>query len=206
MTRSSQRRRQGFTLIEVMISLLVMTVGVLPLLALHSYGIRSNTHARQMSIALSIAERWVDRFQQDAHTWNQVGVFNVAGQPNDAVVLANTTYLRQIVTTPNVYQTIGNVTPLISNAFDYRGNDVANVGGNTPIFFCASFRPAWVYYGRAMRVDVRIWWAREGSDLNTTFPGCADDNVQLNPGPNTLMNNYHVVYLPTVIRVVPLYN
>lgn len=203
---SKLRRRQAFTLIEVMVSLGVMTVGAMAMLALQAHTIRSNSHARQLSTALQIAQRWVERFKQDAYSWNQAGYFNVAGQPNDAVVLQQTQFLRQVATAPNVFQTIANLVPGVSNAFDYQGNDIANTSAEPAIFYCASFRPAWVYYGRAMRVDVRVWWPREGSNLANDFPTCIDDNAKLNPGPATLMNNYHVVYMPTVIRMVPVYN
>jgi prepilin-type N-terminal cleavage/methylation domain-containing protein len=197
MKARGERQRQAFTLIEVMVSLGVMTVGAMAIVALQQHTIRSNSHARQVTTAMQIAQRWVERLKQDAHTWNAPGT------------LAQTAYLQQIVANPNVFQTInvafnppGNP---VSNAFDYQGNDIANNSVNPPIFYCASFRPAWVFNGRAMRVDVRVWWAREGFEPTAgTLAACADDNTALNPT-GAQFNNQHVVYLPSVIRMVPLF-
>ncbi len=197
-TRMARERRQGFTLIEVMISLGIMTIGAMAMLALQQQTIRANSQARQITTATQIAQLWIERLKEDGTRWTQVGFFNTPGQPTAADVLALTTYLGAITTAPNVFQAIPNATPQVSNAFDFQGNDIANNSGS--VYYCASFRPAWVYFGRAMRVDVRVWWARSGSSLTGDFAACADDNARLNPG-GTLFNNYHVVYLPTVIRV-----
>jgi prepilin-type N-terminal cleavage/methylation domain-containing protein len=202
---TTAQRRQGFTLIEVMVSLGVMTIGAMAILALQQQSVRSNAHARQITIATQIAERWAERFKQDAQTWNAVGLR--VGAPNLQTVLGGTTWLQQIIAQPNVFQTIGNTGNNISNAFDYQGFDVPNTGN---YYYCASFRPSWVYYGRAMRIDIRVWWARQniertsGAISNITaapFAGCNDPLGVLDPG-GTQYANYHVVYLPTVVRMV----
>jgi hypothetical protein len=98
--------------------------------------------------------------------------------------------------------------PAVTNAFTFRGDDVSNVAAN--VFYCASFRPAWVSLGRAMRVDVRVWWARTGITHAATFtplitgnfPACSDTgDARLDPPAGALFNDYHVVYLPSVIRM-----
>jgi hypothetical protein len=66
-------------------------------------------------------------------------------------------------------------------------------------------RLGWVYFGRAMRADVRVWRPRNESgngsqSILDDFPLCEDDNTKLNPG-GAQFDNYHVVYLPTVIRM-----
>jgi type IV pilus modification protein PilV len=207
-----RKRRSGFTLIEVMVSLGVMTIGAMAILALQAHTIRSNRHARQLTVAMQIAQRWVERFKQDAHTWTQVAP--PSGTPSAAFVLQNTRYLSRVTTQPNAYQVIPNVTATVSNAFDFMGNDVANddsevgVDPNRAVVYCAAFRPAWVYFGRTMRVDVRVWWARAGTGrILDDFQGCGGIQSTLDPGPTgTFFNSnaYHVVYLPSVIRVTPL--
>jgi type IV pilus assembly protein PilV len=205
----ARRRRAGFTLIEVMVSLGIMTVGAMALIALQQHAIRSNGHARQLTIAMQIAQQWVERLKQDAATWNQVG--QATGAPTAAQVLTNTQFLRAIVGAPNVYQTIPNTNNTVSNAFDYMGNDTArdNTIAARPVFYCASMRLGWVYYGRAIRADVRVWWPRNESGNSAAilndFVACADDNSKLNPG-GTQFNNYHVVYLPSVIRMTTVDN
>jgi type IV pilus assembly protein PilV len=198
------RRRAGFTLIEVMVSLGIMTVGALGMLALQQHTIRSNSHARELTTAMQIAQLWIERLKQDGSVWTTPGAN--PGGPTDATILNRTRYLIQVSTKPNQFQQILNTTPAVSNAFDFQGNDVDATVGN--VYYCASFRPMWVYYGNALRVDVRVWWPRETSSttnanaIATVFTGCADDNRMLNPSPpGAEFNNYHVVYLSTVIRV-----
>jgi type IV pilus modification protein PilV len=196
----TRRRRAGFTVVEVMVSLGIMTVGAMGIIALQTHAIRSNGHARQLTIGMQIAQRWIERLKQDTHTWNQ------AGAPG--TVLANTDYLQVINGAPNVFSVIPNsTTATASRAFDYRGQDVAADLEESAIFYCAAMRPAWVYFGRAMRVDVRVWWPREGYDTRTEFGGCDVNFAQLDPGgAGTLYNKnaFHVVYLSTVLRLNPL--
>lgn len=208
-TRRPRRshRRSGFTIIEVVISLGIMTVAAMAVVALQQHNIRSNSHARQLATATQIAQRWVERLKQDAARWNQAAV--AGGTPTAATVLGPTDYLEAVVTLPNVFQLIPNATQAVSNAFDYQGEDTLNTSPN--VHYCASFRPGWVSFGRALRVDVRVWWARsdvQHSDafqgLATDFPGCNDTgNLGLDPG-GTLLDDYHVVYMPMVIRMVPV--
>lgn len=206
--RGRARRRSGFTLIEVMVSLGVMTIGAMAIIALQTQTIRSNARAREIETATQIAQLWIERFKQDARTWTDVAYLNQAPKPNDAAVLANTQYLSAIVANPGIFQAIpwvASANNVLSPGYDYRGNPVPNT--TTDHTFCASFRPAWVWYGRSMRVDVRVWWAREGSGKTLTeaefLPFCNDDNASLNPG-GAHYADFHQVYLPTVIRVTPL--
>jgi type IV pilus modification protein PilV len=208
--RRKRQSRAGFTLIEVMISLGIMTMGALSIITLQQHTIRANAHARELTTAMQIAQIWAERFKQDATQWNQAA--NAVSGPTAAAVLANTVYLKSITTAPNVFQLIptNNAAPLATNAFDFRFNEVINTDPNT--YYCVSFRPAWVSFGRAMRVDVRVWWARTGmtpsgaflGSVLANFPNCNDTgSTALDPGGN-LFDDYHVVYLPTVIRMVPV--
>lgn len=203
--RSRRRRRRGFTLIEVMVSLGIMTFGAMAVISLQAHAIRANTHARQLTIAMQVAQRWVERMKQDAHRWNQVAT------PTDVgTVLANTSYLRRVIATPNVYDGFidGTLTAQASNAFDYQGLDIPTGAADfaNRVFYCVAYRPAWVYFGRAMRVDVRVFWPRSGRGrvLAADFPACDDggalQHTDIEPG-GDVFDDYHVVYLPSVIRV-----
>lgn len=212
-------RRVGFTLIEVMVSLGVMMVGTMAVIALQQQSVRANVHARQMTIAMQIAQRWMERLKEDAHTWTSVAT-DAAGV---TTALANTVFLKQHLTAmssqPGEFKTL--LTELgtweRSNAFDQYGRDMPPATesscavGDSIHTYCASYRPAWIWYGQLMRVDVRVWWARdvarETPQLNvcTDFPvvagaACGGDDAKLRPnGPQ--YDWYHVVYLPGAIRV-----
>jgi len=200
-------RRQGFTLVEVMVSLGVMTIGAMALLAMQGQITRANIRARDVTIATQIAQNVIERVKLDALAWNNVTV-------TPATDLANAPLLLPIVsgtrgafqTLPVRSSTLGGTTRVLSNAFDFAGDDVSLVDPSEAVLaqvrYCASYRLSWVYANfRAMRVDVRVWWAKEASGrvLLTDFASCADNGVDLDPG-GTFFNDYHVVYLSTVIR------
>jgi prepilin-type N-terminal cleavage/methylation domain-containing protein len=195
-------RKQGFTLIEVMMSIGIMTVGAMGVLAMQQQLTRANRHAREISTATQIAQTWIERFKLDALRWTAIDGQNL------------TTYLQAVpaVGTQGVFTTIpfntatlGATTRFLSPAFNYAGDDL-NLAAGTPagLYYCASHRLNWIYDNRrAMRVDVRVWWAREGLGvISTDYPLCADNNTSLNPNGNRI-DNYHVVYLSTVIKVTP---
>ena len=202
------RRRAGFTLIEVMVSLGVMMVGAMAVIGLQAHAIRGNVHARDLTIATQIAQRWIERLKQDAATWN-VPDDDVATIPSH---FSNTSYLGQDMSTlwssPSAFQTLPATWTTqvpVSNAFDARGRDVPANGTQS---FCASYRRAWIWEGRLMRVDVRVWWPREVNRTDGSrpqfaadgFAACADAGGLIDPG-GQQYDWYHVVYLSTAIRV-----
>jgi len=201
-----RRQRQAFTLIEVMVSLGVMTVGAMAIIALQQHSIRSNVHARELTIATAIGERWAERLKQDAHTWNRAADPTV---PNDDLaVLANTTWLSDIVGVNDftAFQTI-TATANASPAFTITGRDSLDAPFE-PIQYCVSFRLAWIVFGQAMRADIRVFWARPPSpdpailrgNIVNDFPGCDGPHNNLDEG-GLWDESYHVVYTPAVVRM-----
>ena len=200
-------RRQGFTLAEVMVSLGVMTIGGMALIGMQAQTSRANTRARDLTISTQIAQNVIERLKMDALAWNST-------TGNAAADLGNTQLLRNVATAtvgafttlPSLYPVSPNGTRVMSNAFDYFGDDVNVTGASTQtlanIRYCASYRLTWIFDNmRALRADVRVWWSVEAParSIIGDFANCADDNVSLNPG-GPLANNYHVVYLSTVLR------
>jgi type II secretion system protein I len=219
MTR--RRRRGGFTLIEVMVSLGVMTIAAMSIVALQAHAIRANTRAREMTIATMIAERWIERLKQDAHTWNRPIDPNI---PNDGVaVLGNTQWLRTILNAANTtdFIPLGADGPGITSAgFTWNGADasdnaVADPGAvvlpDGPVTYCAAYRLAWALLGRAMRVDVRVWWAKTRPFPGDPVPVMASNFGACNTNLNALEppatdnapgRNYHIIQVPGLIRMV----
>ncbi|HKP63465.1 MAG TPA: prepilin-type N-terminal cleavage/methylation domain-containing protein [Polyangiales bacterium] len=198
------RRRQAFTLVEVMVSLGVMTIAALAIFAMQQQLIRANAHARQLTIATQIAQNWIERLKMDALRWN------AAGPPS------NTRYLKAIlapdadpagfIPIPLDIVTNGTEKRVVSHAFDWFGNDLDTTGGAPAgLVYCASHRLNWVFDNmRVIRADVRVWWPRDGigASIGAEYPECKDDNEKLNPkGDN--FDRYHVVYLSTVLRAAP---
>lgn len=200
-------RRQGFTLVEVMVALGVMTISAMALFGMQAQSTRANGRARDMTVASQIAQNVLERMKMDGLAWNTIG------DAND--VLSKTDILQLVGATPGAFgrlpetsQTRGR-TVVWSNAFDLHGIDVALTGGQVApgaVRFCASQRLAWVFDNpqRAIRADVRVAWSKEAPtrSILTDFPACVDANGQLAPG-GARYDDYHTVYMSTVIRPHP---
>jgi type II secretion system protein I len=203
-------RRQGFTLIEVMVALGVMTISAMALMSMQGQATRANGHARDMTTAAQIAQTVIERLKLDALAWTTI-------TPSDPGDVTATEWLKDVaIATPGDFMTLapksfpraGNTVQL-SNAFDQYGVDVTVAGAATDVLasvkFCASMRLGWVYdTQRALRTDVRVWWTKEvpTRSILDDFSGCADDNTRLLPG-GARYDDYHTVYLSTVIRPHP---
>jgi type II secretory pathway pseudopilin PulG len=213
MKRTMRRRAAGgFTVIEVMVSIGIMMIGAMAVIGLQTQAIRANSYARQVTTATQIAQTWTERLKEDACLWTQRAA--VTPEPPEtvlaAVALANTSFLRSILAQRGEWVSPNATAPPVSRGFDFHGRDVSAVAGVTPppFFYCAAYRLNWVFFGEAVRADVRVWWPRAGSsaDLGTDFPGCAAAGGGLNaldPG-GTAANNYHAVFVSTVMRVTTL--
>jgi prepilin-type N-terminal cleavage/methylation domain-containing protein len=191
-------RREGFTLVEVMVSLGVMTIGAMAILGMQQQIIRANVHAREVTTATQIAQNVIERLKMDAVSWTTPGV------PANSFYLRNVTpgAIGAFQTLPFQTVTTGGITRFQSRAFDYYGDDIdLQLGAPANLYYCASYRLSFVFQNnRVMRADVRVWWQREGiSAIRTDFPKCDDDGAALNPT-GALFNNYHIVYLSTVIK------
>lgn len=193
-------RARGFTIIEVIVAMGVMVLGMLGIFALQKQTLMANSIGRQRAIAHQVAQTWIEYLKQDALlNWTRAG-------EQDGVTAAQAigpaAWLSIVNVQPNIFQQIP-ISPVqnqVSNAFDFRGNAIpggiqngAVPPGASP-WFCVSFRPAWVYLGRALRVDVRVFWPRPQSG-NVAPVDCVD------PSPNgALPARFMSVYLSTVLK------
>jgi prepilin-type N-terminal cleavage/methylation domain-containing protein len=200
--------QQGFTLVEVMVSLGVMTIGAMALIAMQQQTTRANVRARDITMAMQIAQNVLERVKIDGVAWTTVAP---AGTTQD---LQNTQILRGIdgatpgsfIALPVLTASLNGETRPIANAFNYAGEDIDLSGASTAVQasvrYCASIRMTWVYTSRrAMRVDTRVWWSKEvpSRAITSDFVGCVDDNASLSPN-GTYYDAYHIVYLSTVLR------
>lgn len=153
MIRLPQRSGSGFTLIEVMIAIGIMTVGSLGILAMHNAVSRANRSANEMNTAIAITERWLERIDRDALSWTEEGLNSGA--------LNGTDYLSELA---GSVEDTNWFTPSPSNTdesfrFDYNGAD-ADSSDDTK--FCVNLRMGWLRQGRSARVDIRTYWFRQG--------------------------------------------
>jgi len=158
----SQSKRAGFTLVEVMIAVGIMTVGSLGILSMHSAVSGANRSAQEMNTAIAITERWIERIERDSLSWSRQGL--------NTSEMAGTAYLAPLAT---VVDTTGWFRPLPADAdesygFNYFGEDTRNAG---QIKYCTNLQLSWLRQGSSARVDVRTFWYRSGHiPGNATHP------------------------------------
>ena len=162
MNGESRRKRTGFTLIEVMIAIGIMTVGSLGILSMHHAVSGANRSAHEMNTALAITERWIERIERDSLAWTEQGLTSSS--------LTGTAYLSPLAGTASAtnWFTPQPADSDESYAFDFFGNDTANAG---EIKYCTNLRLSWIRQGSSARVDVRTFWYRAGHmDGSATHP------------------------------------
>ena len=162
MNGSSRRKQAGFTLVEVMIAMGIMTVGSLGILSMHHAVSGANRSAHEMNTGLAITERWIERIERDSLAWSTQGL--------NSAELAGTAYLAPLGATVT---STGWFTPTPTDAdesfaFDYFGRDTAAAA---QIKYCTNLNLSWLRQGSSARVDVRTFWYRAGHlGGNATHP------------------------------------
>lgn len=202
--RRRRARRAGYTMIEVMMAVGVLTAGAVGIMALQSAATRGNFEARQMTTGSQLAQRWVERLRRDGINWR------ASSTTGDPTILSQTTYLQHVTpagTPPAWFIPVPDAASGESATFDHYGVDVTDPSTQTA-HYCANIRLGWLYEGRAIRADVRVWWLRRSTGSQND-PDSAGRAMLANcaPGvdPNTLLNDWRVraAHASTVIRYTP---
>jgi type IV pilus assembly protein PilV len=153
MNGGRKRKQAGFTLVEVMIAIGIMTVGSLGILSMHHAVSGANRSAHEMNTALAITERWIERIERDSLSWSEPNI--------NSTTLTGTDYLAPLANTTSATGWFKPV-PASSDesyASDYFGNDRSDRG---PTKYCTNMRLLWLRQGSSARVDIRTFWYRAG--------------------------------------------
>lgn len=158
MMRAARRSPEGFTLVEVMIAIGIMTVGSLGILSMHQAVTRANREAREMNTALAVTETWIERVERDSLLWTAQG-FNTTE-------IQGTHYLKTIagVADETAWFRPAPAYAGESYAFDYFGIDTAATAN---MKYCVNLKMSWLRQGGSVRVDVRTFWLRGGHMVGT---------------------------------------
>jgi prepilin-type N-terminal cleavage/methylation domain-containing protein len=167
--------RAGYTLVEVMTAVVVMTIGTTGILAMQGATTRANQDAYESGVAANFAATWLERIKRDARQWTARG----------NTTLANTRYLSGTITTvrdedePPVYfvpaRRMAGADVLESPAADYFGFDTSDAARmhycvNVNLTLSHAFNPAGTLDldadANAIQAAVRVWWYRWGPDAN----------------------------------------
>lgn len=186
-------RARGFTLVEVMVSVAILTVGTVGLLSMHQSTLLTNRAARMMAQANTVNRNWIQRVQRDAFKWNAAGF--------GPVELGSTEYLTEltaVVDTTDWFKPEPTDTAL-SWGFEWNGQDTRTTAD---MRFCTHLKLSWVRLLNSVRVDVRTFWVREGirgsAEASSYSTYCNGGN------PATLdlaaLPNIRTTYASTVVR------
>jgi hypothetical protein len=193
--------------VEVIMALSVLTLGAAGVIAMQKAALISNTQARNLATANTLAQGWLERLRVDSLAWTDTGY---PGLPSN---LPNTKWLNNVGTgwfSPS--PTTATVAPIGAAPADIMGADIygSDVGNVNPAF-CTQARlvrftqnPTTCVTAttalsagdsnlcslyRMIRVEIRVYWDKSGSALDCT---------QALPTDYTL-NRYGFVYLVSAI-------
>jgi type IV pilus assembly protein PilV len=93
-SKSSISIEEGFTLVEIMIALLVLSVGLVALAALQTSAIRGNAFSKRMTTAVSIANEKMEQLKNSSYA-------NILSESLTQIKQSNTNYSRQVTVINN---------------------------------------------------------------------------------------------------------
>jgi type IV pilus assembly protein PilV len=97
----------GFTLVESMLTLAIMSVGLLALAGLQITALRGNDLSRRMTTAVSIAEQRIEQLKNTPYT-------NIQAEAASEVTASNLHFTRQVTVTNGPLPNTKSVSVLVS--------------------------------------------------------------------------------------------
>lgn len=202
------RRRGGYTVVEVMMALSVLSIGATGVVAMQKVTLIGNTRARDLATATAIASSWIERLRYDGLRWTYDGT---------TATLGSTTYLSQpqnVWFSPAAPGAAFGPLTAIQPTTDVKGMDTATAAETG---FCVNVRlttlmnnpttPAAI--PSAIRAEVRVYWLKVNSTtvdpaLTGTLNGVAlcDDSAANIASLDTAADGttrYHFVYATSAI-------
>ncbi|HEY6879183.1 MAG TPA: prepilin-type N-terminal cleavage/methylation domain-containing protein [Polyangiales bacterium] len=196
-------KRAGYTLVEVMTAVVVMTIGATGIVAMQGAAVRANQDANETSTAVNFGSTWIERVKRDARRWIANGSGDLAN--------TNNAYLNRVLDAPGVYFLPAATAPEQVAADIYGFDSAGDFNTSPPAHFCVNLQLTVVqaYNGvtqgmnivtdaNAIRADVRVWWHRSTNDANRTLLCRAGP---LTTGSSGTVNraNIRKTYLSTVV-------
>jgi type IV pilus assembly protein PilV len=93
-SKSSMSIEEGFTLIEIMIALVVMSIGLTALAAVQISAIRGNAFSKRMTTAVSIADEKIEQIKSIPYA-------NILSESSIQITQSNMNFTRQVTVTNN---------------------------------------------------------------------------------------------------------
>lgn len=138
-------RRDGFTLLEVMMTLAIMLVAVMGIVSLQRAAIRSNLDSRAISTAATNNARWASIVRRSALSWTTT----------------STTGIPYVGITRNAWTIPSGADPY---GVDWYGAATTTA---TNMRFCTLIRVRDISAGNSIRVDIVTFWASMGQQASS---------------------------------------
>ncbi len=138
---------RGYTAMEVVMAAGLFAVGATGVLSMQRSAISGNMRAHRIDVATGIASAWIERARAEAALWKSAS--EVTARP-----------ILKDVATGIWTLTARSATLGLNPSFDINGRELpSGVAGADETYFCVMHRATWVVPNRAMRLDVRVYWA-----------------------------------------------
>ena len=195
--RSARRARQrgaGYTAVEVLMSMAVLSVGVIGIIATEKVTLAANQHAKNLAIATRIGQSWMGMLNAEATLWGTDGLLNGTRHPWLSQATAGTSWFR-----PDTVAALD-----FGAAFDALGNATTV----DDAAFCVDLRIApqtRINTGGGMvRAEVRVMWLRDQPLVTSTDPAlssaCSLNAVQASAPDATRFVQF--VFMSSAVRQV----
>jgi type IV pilus assembly protein PilV len=93
-SKSSMSIEDGFTLIEIMITLVILSIGLVALAGLQASAIKGNAFSKRMTAAVSIANQKLEQIKDTAYA-------NILSESPTQITQSNMRFTRQVTVTNN---------------------------------------------------------------------------------------------------------
>jgi type IV pilus assembly protein PilV len=210
MSAASFHRRpaRGYTVIEVLLAMTVLTIGAAGVMSMQKANIQGNLEARRTDIATNIARMWMERIQKDAMGWtlpsaSTPGASNYGNAPLLGFAPSNGGLGSWVLPTVDLPAASGQAS--ISPGFDILGRDIPTVAGLANAVFCVHLRETWLAQSTTnpadslLRVELRVLWPRGISTESAAAPCAAGVVANKNPqDPDP--NIFSTLYMVTAVR------
>jgi type IV pilus assembly protein PilV len=193
-------RVAGYTVMEVMMAMAVLTVGATGVIAMQKATLIGNVHARDLATANSVAAAWVERLRGDGLRWklDDSGLSTIAS--TDWLQVVGNDFPVAVAPEGAWFRPADNLASDISAAADSRGADTFDEPDNVTDDpgFCTHLRLTQIT-PNTIRAEVRVFWLRrQGVGTVNGDELCSTDGGYV-AGVGAAVDAYHFVYVTTAI-------
>ena len=159
--RSCRLPNSGYTIVEVMVTVAVATLGFIAIVDLQSSSLRGLANARNTTVAIHQAEHFIEMVRAETLQCSPaLGTPDCDFLPNDTVGDAFRTYGTNADNA---------LSPAGISPGDYDSGIVEEFPTTHQRQLCIQYRSTWVIPNRVMRLDTRVLWPEENTDLTNYF-------------------------------------